>query len=99
MKNCVGAPDERLEEKELRIADLEDKCESLEKENFKIRQEMNQTAKTGFGKGVGVAGGGAGGGAVRTKEETEKIISDLSKQNAVLRRKLDDAQEKLSKLQ
>lgn len=37
MTNCVGAPDEELEEKELRIADLEDKVELLEKENFKIR--------------------------------------------------------------
>lgn len=37
MTNCIGAPDERLEEKELRIAELEDKIESLEKENFKIR--------------------------------------------------------------
>ena len=31
MTNCVGAPDEQLEEKELRIAELEDKCEYLEK--------------------------------------------------------------------
>ncbi len=28
--NCVGAPDEALEEKELRIAELEDKVEQLE---------------------------------------------------------------------
>ncbi len=27
LTNCVGAPDERLEEKELRIAELEDKVE------------------------------------------------------------------------
>lgn len=37
MTNCVGAPDEALEEKELRIAELEDKVEALERENFKIR--------------------------------------------------------------
>ena len=37
LSNCVGAPDERLEEKELRIAELEDRVESLEKENFKIK--------------------------------------------------------------
>lgn len=41
MTNCVGAPDERLEEKELRIAELEEKAEQLEKENFKVKQEMN----------------------------------------------------------
>ena len=37
----------------------------------------------------------AGGGGGRTKDETDKIIADLSKQNAMLRRKLDDAMEKL----
>jgi hypothetical protein len=31
------------------------------------------------------------------KDESEKVINDLSKQNAILRRKLDDALEKLSK--
>jgi len=30
LKSCVGAPDEELEEKELRIAELEDKIEHLE---------------------------------------------------------------------
>lgn len=30
MLNCVGAPDEALEEKELRIAELEDRVEQLE---------------------------------------------------------------------
>ena len=43
MTNCIGAPDERFEEKELRIAELEDKIEALEKENFKIRQEAGST--------------------------------------------------------
>lgn len=51
LKSCVGAPDEELEEKELRIAELEDRIEHLEQENFKIRQEMSQTSKHGFGKG------------------------------------------------
>jgi hypothetical protein len=37
MTNCVGAPDEQLEEKELLIADLEERIETLEKENFQIR--------------------------------------------------------------
>lgn len=40
MTNCVGAPDEQIEEKELRIAELEERCEFLEHENFKVRQEM-----------------------------------------------------------
>ena len=37
LTNCIGAPDENLEEKELRIAELEDKIEALEKENFRAR--------------------------------------------------------------
>lgn len=37
MTNCIGAPDERLEEKELRIAELEDRVELLEKENFRVK--------------------------------------------------------------
>ena len=45
MTNCIGAPDERLEEKELRIAELEERVESLEKENFKIRQDQGQQKK------------------------------------------------------
>ncbi|CDW71896.1 UNKNOWN [Stylonychia lemnae] len=88
LTNCVGAPDERFEEKELRIAELEDKVESLEKENFRIRQDMNQT-KDGFGRGGGQPG------PTRTKDESDKIIKELSKQNAMLRRKLDDALERL----
>ena len=40
MKNCVGAPDEHIEEKELRIVELEDKCENLERQLFKVSQEM-----------------------------------------------------------
>jgi uncharacterized protein (DUF3084 family) len=37
LTNCVGAPDEQLEEKELRIAELEDKVEQLERENFRVK--------------------------------------------------------------
>lgn len=37
MKNCVGAPDERFEEKDVAIADLEEKVEQLERELFKTR--------------------------------------------------------------
>lgn len=33
----------------------------------------------------------------RNKDESDKIIKDLSKQNALLRRKLDDAVQKIAK--
>lgn len=46
---------------------------------------MNSTAKAGFGKG------GAQSAPTRSKDESDKVIADLSKQNALLRRKLDDA--------
>lgn len=36
MRDCVGAPDERFEEKELRIAELEEKIDTLEKDNFRM---------------------------------------------------------------
>lgn len=39
LQNCLGAPDERLEENELRIVELEEKVEGLEKENFRIKEE------------------------------------------------------------
>jgi hypothetical protein len=37
LTSCIGAPDERFEEKELRIAELEEKVEQLEKENFRVK--------------------------------------------------------------
>jgi len=40
MSNCVGAPDERMEEKELAVAELQDKCEQLERDLFKAKQEV-----------------------------------------------------------
>ena len=40
MTNCVGAPDERIEEKELAIADLEEKCDKLERELFKSNENL-----------------------------------------------------------
>ena len=46
MTNCIGAPDEQLEEKELRIVELEEKCETLERALFKTKQEM----ETGGGR-------------------------------------------------
>ena len=66
LTNCIGAPDENLEERELRIAELEDKIEMLEKDNFRIRQEAT-------------SGGGNKQGGFKTKEENDKIINDLSK--------------------
>jgi len=36
MRDCVGAPDERFEEKEMRIAELEERIDSLEKEKFRL---------------------------------------------------------------
>ena len=76
MTNCIGAPDEQLEEKELRIAELEEKVETLERENFRIKNDTR---------------------TVRPSDESDKIIKDLSRQNAMLRRKLDDALEKIGK--
>jgi hypothetical protein len=35
MTNIVGAPDERLEDKDALITDLEEKCEGLERKLFK----------------------------------------------------------------
>ena len=37
LTSCVGVPDERLEERELRIAELEERSEALEQENFRLR--------------------------------------------------------------
>ena len=37
MTNCVGAPDEQIEEKELRIAELEDRVEILEQDNYRLK--------------------------------------------------------------
>ena len=82
LTNCIGAPDEANEEKDLRIAELEDIVEKLEQDNFKVKQEMSQS------KGFDVP---------RNKDESDKIIKDLSKQNALLRRKLDDAVQKITK--
>lgn len=39
MRDCVGAPDERFEEKEIRISELEERIESLEKDKFRLQQE------------------------------------------------------------
>lgn len=91
MRDCVGAPDERFEEKEIRIAELEDRIETLEKENFRLQQENQAKASsTAFPK----SGAGGGGGA-----EEARMLKDITKQNALLRRKLDDANQKIEKLE
>ena len=37
MRDCVGAPDERLEEAELRVAELEERLETSERDNFSLQ--------------------------------------------------------------
>ena len=83
MTNIVGAPDERLEDKDALITDLEEKCEELERKLFKTQQEFKESGEKRFPK--------------KSKDEQERIIQDLTKSNAMLRRKLDDCQQKLSK--
>ena len=68
MRDCVGAPDERFEEKETRIAELEEKIETLEKQNFRLQQEHQQMRTTNFPK----AGAGAG-------AEEAKMLQDMAK--------------------
>lgn len=85
MTNCVGAPDEQVEEKELRIVELEERCEQLEKKLFKARQESKEMEGSKFPK--------------KSKDEQEIMIKDLTKSNALLRRKLDDALQKINDLQ
>lgn len=85
MSNCVGAPDERFEEKDLEIAELQEKCENLERELFKSNENLKQFEGKKFPK--------------RSKDESERMIQDLTKSNAMLRRKLDDAQMKLTKFE
>ena len=83
MLNCVGSPDERYEEKDAIIVDLEEKCEDLERKLFKASQDLKETGEKRFPK--------------KSKDEQERMIQDLTKSNAMLRRKLDDALEKLNK--
>jgi hypothetical protein len=60
LTNCIGAPDERLEERELVIADLEEKCEDLERKLFKTKQDMKATGDMKFPK--------------KSKDEQERMI-------------------------
>lgn len=50
MTNCIGEPDERHEEKDTLIAELEEKCEILERQLFKLKQELNHIDETRFPK-------------------------------------------------
>lgn len=70
MKNCIGAPDELLEERDAYIYDLEQKVEDLERQTQEKFTRKSQT-------------------------ESDKIIKDLSSQNAKLRLKVSDLSEKL----
>ena len=45
MVNCVGAPDEAAEEKELRIAELEEKTDNLERALFKAKEDAKSGDK------------------------------------------------------
>lgn len=50
MTNCIGEPDERHEEKDTTITELEEKCENLERQLFKMKQEFKQNDETRFPK-------------------------------------------------
>lgn len=50
MTNCIGAPDEHAEEKEILIADLEEKVENLERQLFKVKQEAQDNGEKRFPK-------------------------------------------------
>ena len=69
----------------MRIAELEEKNEELERSLFKTKQEMRQTGEARFPK--------------KNKDEQERMIQDLTKSNALLRRKLDDALQKVTELE
>lgn len=50
MQGCIGAPDEAAEEKELRIAELEDKCEKMERALFQAKQDAQDQGQKRFPK-------------------------------------------------
>lgn len=66
----------------MRIAELEEKTEELERTLFKTKQEMRETGEKRFPK--------------KNKDEQERMIQELTKSNALLRRKLDDSLQKVS---
>ena len=68
MLNCVGSPDERFEDKDNMIVDLEEKCEELERKLFKATQELKESGEKRFPK--------------KSKDDQERMIQDLTKSNA-----------------
>lgn len=60
MSNIVGAPDERIEDNETQIAELQDKCEQLERDLFKANENLKTYEGKKFPK--------------RSKDESERII-------------------------
>ena len=64
-RNCIGAPDERLEENEILISELQDQIDLLEKQCFTLKQEAK-----GFGMSAPKA---------KSKDESEKMLNDITK--------------------
>lgn len=78
MNNCVGAPDEEMEEREIKLMEQEEQIEDLQKELYMIKNQKDTKLKT--------------------RDEKDSIIKDLSKQNASLRLKISDLQDKMQEL-
>ena len=92
VNNVVGAPDEKIEEAEAQNAELEQMVNQLQEDLFRAREEI---------AGLMASGAAASGQATQVKkhDESDKLIKDITKQNALLRRKLDDAQQKIQILE
>ena len=65
MTNCIGAPDERIEEMESMIVEMQQKIDKLERDLFQAKQQITSYSESKFPK--------------RSKDETEKMIADLTK--------------------
>ena len=60
-----GKIDEKQEEREQMIAELESKCDDMARELFKVKQDLNASTSSKFPK--------------RSKDESERVIADLTK--------------------
>lgn len=80
MTSCIGAPDEALEDKETLISELEEKLDSMERENFMLKNNRSDQ----FSR--------------KATTESDKIIKDLSQQNARMRLKISDLSDKVIEL-
>ena len=80
MRDCIGAPDERLEEKEMIIESLQEDVKKLRTELSRMMGQQNLPQKTG-------------------RDETERMLKDITSQNASLRLKLDNAMQKIATLE